>query len=241
MTAPISAELLIAHGLLDVPRGSHPAEALCQHLATRVLVDYEPTGTAILRVNDQARWQSSAAFGSAIDFAHHASAGQAVGPNELIMGIKQSFHTLSSGEPAPDGQTAHLIGLQSPQLGLLVVIAPKVLEFTDQAVRLLRWVAESTEQPGSGRAPSGADGEVAIELGPGFFTNRQLAVLELISQGKSNTEIGKELSISASLAKLEVAFVMHALRAKNRLDTVVKAQQWGITASTTKRGNSTLG
>ena len=47
----------------------------------------------------------------------------------------------------------------------------------------------------------------------------------------TNTQIGKKLSISASLAKQEVAFLSRALQAKNRLDVVVQAQKQGILAT----------
>lgn len=47
-------------------------------------------------------------------------------------------------------------------------------------------------------------------------------------EGQSNTEIGRKLNISASLAKQEVAFLMHSLGARNRLDVVVKAQLQGL-------------
>jgi DNA-binding CsgD family transcriptional regulator len=54
------------------------------------------------------------------------------------------------------------------------------------------------------------------------LTERQIEVLELLSQGLSNKVIANRLSVSVGTVKLHVAAVLRALQAKNRVDVVLR-------------------
>jgi DNA-binding NarL/FixJ family response regulator len=54
------------------------------------------------------------------------------------------------------------------------------------------------------------------------LTERQHEVLEMLSMGLSNKTIASRLSLSVGTVKLHVAAVLRALRARNRLDLVLR-------------------
>jgi LuxR family transcriptional regulator len=120
------------------------------------------------------------------------------------------------------------VGLRRPGMGVLLLTGTEQLRLTAEAWTLLRTWAELWLGRGSQWGGPASGPQVDASTSSVVFTDRQLEVLGLLANGLTNSEIGKELSISASLAKQEVAFLSHALQAKNRLDTVVQAQRQGI-------------
>jgi len=56
------------------------------------------------------------------------------------------------------------------------------------------------------------------------LTERQVKVLELVSQGKPNKLIGRELGISDGTVKIHLAAIFRALDVRNRTEAVVAAQ-----------------
>jgi len=75
----------------------------------------------------------------------------------------------------------------------------------------------SAEQPGSEIAP--------------ILTPRELAVLELLSQGQTNREIAAALYISPSTAGVHVSNILRKLRAKRRVDAAGRAHTLGLLAA----------
>jgi DNA-binding NarL/FixJ family response regulator len=57
----------------------------------------------------------------------------------------------------------------------------------------------------------------------GAITNRELAVVRAIHQGKPNKIIAYELNMCESTVKVHVRHIMKKLRAKNRTDVAIKA------------------
>ena len=57
---------------------------------------------------------------------------------------------------------------------------------------------------------------------------RQLAVLELLAQGKANKEIARELHVEESTVKVHVWHIMRRLKASNRTEAALRARQLGI-------------
>jgi DNA-binding NarL/FixJ family response regulator len=55
------------------------------------------------------------------------------------------------------------------------------------------------------------------------LTQRQLEVLQLISQGLPNKTIARELGISEATVKLHVSAILHALDVRNRTEAVLEA------------------
>lgn len=62
----------------------------------------------------------------------------------------------------------------------------------------------------------------------GNISGRQKEVLELIAQGLSNKEIGKNLGIEENTVKSHVKALFQALSSKNRLDCVNRARELGL-------------
>ncbi len=55
------------------------------------------------------------------------------------------------------------------------------------------------------------------------LTSREIEVLELMAEGKTNNEIGDSLIISMHTAKAHVCHILHKMGAKDRIQAVVKA------------------
>lgn len=93
----------------------------------------------------------------------------------------------------------------------------------DQAVAM---AVEAIERVG---ADAGGDGATA-EMAP-ILTPRELAVLELLSQGHTNREIAGALYISPSTAGVHVSNILRKLRAKRRADAAGRAHALGLLPS----------
>ena len=82
----------------------------------------------------------------------------------------------------------------------------------------------------SRRSRSTADrvaGTPGNEIAP-ILTPRELAVLELLSQGHTNREIAAALYISPSTAGVHVSNILRKLRAKRRVDAAGRAHTLGL-------------
>jgi len=74
---------------------------------------------------------------------------------------------------------------------------------------------EEVSLPGSG--------ETDVRLTP-----RQDEVLQLLAKGYSNKQIARDLDIAETTVRAHVSDILHHLKAHNRTDAVVKAQQLGL-------------
>ncbi|SFM80670.1 response regulator transcription factor [Variovorax sp. OV329] len=78
-------------------------------------------------------------------------------------------------------------------------------------------------QPAAGGARS-AGGSATLESLRNVLTERQVEVLQLLSQGKPNKLIGRSLGISEGTVKIHLAAIFRALNVRNRTEAVVAAQ-----------------
>ncbi|MBS0453279.1 MAG: response regulator transcription factor [Proteobacteria bacterium] len=77
--------------------------------------------------------------------------------------------------------------------------------------------------PGAGSVrPVG--GAATLESLRSVLTERQVEVLQLLSQGKPNKLIGRSLGISEGTVKIHLAAIFRALNVRNRTEAVVAAQ-----------------
>jgi DNA-binding NarL/FixJ family response regulator len=83
----------------------------------------------------------------------------------------------------------------------------------------------------AGVAPQGAEtlsrggaGSQTLEHLRNVLTERQVEVLQLLSQGKPNKLIGRSLGISEGTVKIHLAAIFRALNVRNRTEAVVAAQ-----------------
>ncbi len=93
----------------------------------------------------------------------------------------------------------------------------------DRAVEL---AVGAIDELGEGAMPGGAQEVVPI------LTPRELAVLELLSQGHTNREIAGTLFISPSTAGVHVSNILRPLGAKRRVDAAGRAHALGLLSAT---------
>lgn len=60
------------------------------------------------------------------------------------------------------------------------------------------------------------------------LTDREFEVLKLVTMGKSNTEIAKELLVSVHTAKAHVCSILQKMSVNDRVQAAVKAVREGI-------------
>lgn len=63
---------------------------------------------------------------------------------------------------------------------------------------------------------------------PGDLTNREIEILALVVDGKSNTEIAKDLEISVHTVKAHVCAILHKMSVDDRVQAAVKAVRSGL-------------
>ena len=85
------------------------------------------------------------------------------------------------------------------------------------------------QQPGTealvrGGAAGGSGSGQTLEHLRSVLTERQVEVLQLLSQGKPNKLIGRSLGISEGTVKIHLAAIFRALNVRNRTEAVVAAQ-----------------
>ena len=61
-----------------------------------------------------------------------------------------------------------------------------------------------------------------------MFTKRELEVLKLLTAGKSNTEIAKELIVSVHTVKAHVCSILQKMSVNYRVKAAIKAVKEGI-------------
>lgn len=84
-------------------------------------------------------------------------------------------------------------------------------------------VAGVVPSPG-GEPRSAAASSQTLEHLRSVLTERQVEVLQLLSQGKPNKLIGRSLGISEGTVKIHLAAIFRALNVRNRTEAVVAAQ-----------------
>jgi DNA-binding NarL/FixJ family response regulator len=76
----------------------------------------------------------------------------------------------------------------------------------------------------NGDARSAGASSATLEHLRSVLTERQVEVLQLLSQGKPNKLIGRSLGISEGTVKIHLAAIFRALNVRNRTEAVVAAQ-----------------
>ena len=73
-----------------------------------------------------------------------------------------------------------------------------------------------------------APGKPGTQIAEFGLTARQLEVLALVAQGKSNKAICRILDLAEPTVKIHVSAILKALKASNRTEAVVKANALGL-------------
>ena len=88
--------------------------------------------------------------------------------------------------------------------------------------------AVRTVHAGKTRIPPAVAQRLAERMGGPSLTGRELDVLKLIASGKSNREIGKELTISEATVKSHINSILSKLSVNDRTQAATSALQRGI-------------
>jgi DNA-binding NarL/FixJ family response regulator len=86
----------------------------------------------------------------------------------------------------------------------------------------------ASDAPGRGALPPPPADVQSDADASGLLSARELEVLVLVAQGRSNTQIAKMLTISPSTAKSHVEHILRKLGVKGRTGAAVKAAQLGL-------------
>jgi DNA-binding CsgD family transcriptional regulator len=231
----MTSDTLIDRGLFDELTAAPHADYLCMALCTRVLDGTADRGAGLMTVTTRGHWEMVGGFLDFFDAAKALDGQRATDTPGLMSAVAHQWSETEAADPPwqPEGvpTDTHLtvIGLSHPTYGVLALGSRAPLAFSPAAKKLLRGAVEMWLDKNRGGRISGIPPtQVTSANSEVMFTKRQFEVLTLLAEGMTNTDIGKALSISASLAKQEVAFLSHALQAKNRLDVVIRAQRRGI-------------
>jgi LuxR family transcriptional regulator, regulator of acetate metabolism len=89
------------------------------------------------------------------------------------------------------------------------------------AARFLAQRPGSAGAPASG-PPAGAAADAAAQAGADPLTGRELEVLSLLAEGRTNRAVGERLGISEGTVKYHVKNILRKLRARSRADAVAR-------------------
>jgi DNA-binding NarL/FixJ family response regulator len=87
-------------------------------------------------------------------------------------------------------------------------------------------VGYALRRPGAGRPRGG--GRAAVAGTPPTLTEREMQVLEGMSRGRSNAEIGRELYLSEDTIKTHARRLFRKLEAADRAQAVAVGYRWGL-------------
>ena len=229
------ADQLIDRGILDPLPHSYSPSQFCMALVSQFLGGRADLGATLLRVDSRGTWQVLGGFLELYELGERIHNQRAMAFPVLMNAIREGFAKSTFEEEAWDALEPRLTGsmgvagLSRPELGVLILGFGEETHLPSTSLRLLAYVTETYLSRGDfASAQTGPVTQVNGDNSTVIFTGRQMQVLKLLAEGKTNSEIGKVLSISASLAKQEVAFLAHALQVKSRLEVVVQAQRQGI-------------
>jgi len=95
------------------------------------------------------------------------------------------------------------------------------------ALQLIQHLASKTSQPVE-PPPAPERGDAASTPPPNKLTSRELEVLRLLAQGKTNQDIAEELLISRATAKVHVQHIIAKLGVSDRTQAIVRAFKLGL-------------
>jgi len=233
----ITTDDLIDRGLLDDIPTLTTADQFCMALATIVLDGASNLGAALVLVNARGDIDYRGGFLDMVAVGEQLDNQRSTDQPLLMAAIRNGLATDSLSEatfPHTTGLdlnqgTVTALGFPHPPFGALLIAGTEPLVLSPGAKKLLATITQLwLERRSTGWPVAQTSAQVTPENSGIIFSARQLDVLRLLGEGMTNPQIGKTLSISASLAKQEVAFLSHALQAKSRLEVVVTAQRLGL-------------
>jgi DNA-binding NarL/FixJ family response regulator len=97
-------------------------------------------------------------------------------------------------------------------------------------MQLIQRLTGNTSQPVK-PPPAPEGGDAASTSPPHKLTARELEVLRLLAQGKTNQDIAQELLISRATVKVHVQHIIAKLEVSDRTQAIVRAFKLGLIRS----------
>ncbi len=136
----------------------------------------------------------------------------------VVVSVKEEMHVIRQALRA--GASGYIPKSSSPDVTLNAIrlVLSGGIYIPPDALELTGFMTGDDQPTGPARAAAAvaASGE-----GPSL-TPRQIAVLDLIAEGKSNQEVGDELGLTAGTVKMHLTRIYKALKAKSRTDALAK-------------------
>lgn len=98
---------------------------------------------------------------------------------------------------------------------------------TQLLLRLMGKSRKAPPSPHSQKRPPGGGEHTAAAL-PASLTRRELEVLQLVAQGRTNRQIARTLLVSTSTVKKHMRHIISKLEASDRTQAAVKAYRMGL-------------
>jgi len=143
---------------------------------------------------------------------------------------------------APNGEALDLLAIQRPQLPVVVLSghinetlltsakvrgAAAVLSKNTFSNELLTTIAQLVGAQPSPTHSSPTTPNYHRKTMP-HLTRRQLEVLDLVTQGKTNKEIAKLIGVSDETIKNHISSIFKALGVSSRTEAAIQASHWGL-------------
>ena len=143
---------------------------------------------------------------------------------------------------APNGEALDLLAIQRPQLPVVVLSghinetlltsakvrgAAAVLSKNTFSNELLTTIAQLVGAQPSPTHSSPTTPNYHRKTMP-HLTRRQLEVLDLVTQGKTNKEIAKLIGVSDETIKNHISAIFKALGVSSRTEAAIQASHWGL-------------
>jgi len=143
---------------------------------------------------------------------------------------------------APNGEALDLLAIQRPQLPVVVLSghinetlltsakvrgAAAVLSKNTFSNELLTTIAQLVGAQPSPTPSSPTTPNYHRKTMP-HLTRRQLEVLDLVTQGKTNKEIAKLIGVSDETIKNHISSIFKALGVSSRTEAAIQASHWGL-------------
>jgi DNA-binding CsgD family transcriptional regulator len=233
----VSPSDLLEAGLLAYRGTPHDEASLVLFLGAEVFPQLGVTGLALVKVNHKARFRVGASFGCLRERVQGIDGVSLYDTSPLASALADGFaegplddFLLLADDDAPQEGThcvAIRVGGHRPMLAILAArMGP--LFFDKHTTALLAFAIENYLADAAPNGPSTPWSEGGDELDNSNLTPRQVTVVDLIGQNKTNKEIGRELSISEALVKHEIRLILKALGVSNRVDATIAAKRLGL-------------
>jgi len=233
----VSPSDVLEAGLLTYRGVSQDETGLVLFLGAEVLPQLGVTGMALVKINSKAQFRVAASFGCLRGRVDAVDGVSLYGSSPLAEALANGYsagpldHVVPQAGDEEFPSDTHCIALRvGGTRPLLAVFASRFgpLMFDEHTTSLFSFAIESYLADASGRNTSTgwSDNGEDTELSP--LTPRQVSILDLIRQSKTNREIGRDLSISEALVKHEIRLILKALGVANRVDATIAATKLGL-------------